>query len=253
MWLETFITNSFLYKVFYNALIGFTEIFPDASIGVGVILLTILVKAILIPLTYRSIKNQIQQKKIQPILSEIKAQYPDDQKKQSEEIMRVYREHKTNPFSGCILIIIQIIVIIPLYYVFLNLDVYPELLYKFIQAPDVLNPIFLGINLAEKSIILALLAGVAQFTQLYFSPAMRDTAESKPETNSSSAPSQAQMMQGMQKGMKYTMPIMITVFAYLVPSAVALYWIISNLFTIGQELVIRKRLEKKEAEPVIVE
>jgi YidC/Oxa1 family membrane protein insertase len=243
MWLQNLILDSFLYKLFYNILIGFAQLFPVLSIGLGVILLTILVKTILIPLTYRSIKNQIQQKKIQPILSEIKEKYPDDQKKQSEEIMKVYKDHKTNPFSGCILVLIQIVIIIPLYYVFLNLEVQPEVLYKFIHAPEVLNPMFLGINLAGKSLVLALLAGVSQFVQLYFSPAMQDTEK---DTQKKELSTQAEMMQSMQKSMKYSMPVMIAIFAYLVPAAVALYWIVSNLFTIGQELVIRKRLETEE-------
>ncbi|MCD8495142.1 MAG: YidC/Oxa1 family membrane protein insertase [Candidatus Pacebacteria bacterium] len=238
--MEQLITNGFLYKLFYNILIGITDLLPGASIALAVIALTLLVKIILIPLTYRSIKSQIQQKKLQPLLSEIRKKYADDQKKQSEAILQLYKDHKTNPFAGCFLIIIQIIVIIPLYYVFLKLDIYPELLYGFISAPEALNEMFLGVNLAQQSMVFAALAGLSQFAQLYWSPAMKE----EPVSSDEPPTAQEEMMKGMQKSMKYTMPIMITVVAYIVPAAVALYWIVSNLFTIAQEINIRKKLEK---------
>ncbi|MCD8507825.1 MAG: YidC/Oxa1 family membrane protein insertase [Candidatus Pacebacteria bacterium] len=230
----------FSINFFYNILIGITDLLPGASIALAVIALTLLVKIILIPLTYRSIKSQIQQKKLQPLLSEIRKKYADDQKKQSEAILQLYKDHKTNPFAGCFLIIIQIIVIIPLYYVFLKLDIYPELLYGFISAPEALNEMFLGVNLAQQSMVFAALAGLSQFAQLYWSPAMKE----EPVSSDEPPTAQEEMMKGMQKSMKYTMPIMITVVAYIVPAAVALYWIVSNLFTIAQEINIRKKLEK---------
>jgi YidC/Oxa1 family membrane protein insertase len=243
MWLENLIVNSNLFEFFYNVLIGLVDLFPQASIGWAVILLTLFVKTVLIPLTYRSIRHQIQQKKIQPMLQAVRTQYPDDKKKQSEEIMKIYKDHKTNPFSGCFLVLIQIAIIIPLYYVFLNLDIMPDRLYGFISAPESINSMFLGIDLAGRSIIFAILAGVSQFIQMYLSPAMRDV----PQLADSQKPStQAEMMQNMQKSMKYTMPIMIAIFAYFVPAAVALYWIVSNLFTITQEIVIRKKFQGKE-------
>lgn len=241
--MEQFIMNGFLYQLFYNALIGFTNIFPGGMIGIGVIVLTLFVKTLLIPLTYRSIKSQIQQKKLQPLLAEIRKKYKDDKQKQSEEILKLYKEHKTNPFAGCFLIIIQIFIIVPLYYVFLRLDIYPEILYGFISAPDALNEMFLGVNLAEQSVYFALAAGVSQFIQLRLSPAMQEDKNVKVTTDASP---QEEMMKGMQKSMKFTMPIMITVIAYIVPAAVALYWVVSNIFTIGQEISIRKRLARKE-------
>lgn len=251
--MEQFIMNGFLYQLFYNALIGLTNIFPGAMIGLGVIALTLIVKTFLIPLTYRSIKSQIQQKKLQPLLAAIRKEHKDDKQKQSEEILKLYKEHKTNPFAGCFLIIIQIFIIVPLYYVFLRLDIYPDILYGFISAPESLNEIFLGINLAEQSVIFALAAGISQFIQLRLSPAMQDATKKK-DTDEEGSP-QEEMMKGMQKSMKYTMPIMITVIAYIVPAAVALYWIVSNIFTIGQEISIRKRLARKEeqATPAVVE
>lgn len=242
---DSWITNTWLFELFYNVLIGLTNLFPGASIAIGVILLTLIVKTILIPLTYRSIRHQIRQKELQPLLDEIREQYKDDKETQSRKIMELYQQKKMNPFSGCFLIIIQIIVIIPLYYTFLNFQIMPDKLYGFVSVPESLNTMFLGIDLAGRSIILAVLTGASQFFQLYFSPAMRDTGKLTVNTSS-----QAAMMQSMQRSMKYTMPILIGFFAYAVPAAVAVYWIVSNIFTIAQEIVIRKKLEREAKAPV---
>lgn len=247
MWFQNMVQSGFLsplYNLFYNILIGFTDLFPGASIVLAVIALTLIVKIIIIPLTYRSIRNQIEQKKLQPLQQAIREKYKDDKQKQSQELMNLYKEHKTNPLSGCFLAIIQALIIIPLYYVFLDFAIVPERLYSFISAPETINTMFLGFDLAQSNnIIFAVLTGLSQFVQFHFSPAMQDVASVKKD-----APQDAQtaMMQSMGKSMKFTMPLFIGFIAYVVPTAVAVYWIVSNLFTIAQELVIRKKLAKEE-------
>lgn len=219
----------------YNALVGLTGLF-GGSLGLAVIGLTLLVKLALAPLSHKSIVSQIEQKKLQPLVDDLRKKYPD-QKEQSQKLMELYKEHKTNPFAGCLLILLQLPVIIALYRVFLaGSAIVTENLYRFVHAPAVVNTMFLGLDMSSKSIILALLAGVSQFAQMYYSPAMQ-TPDVKPDTSDM----QGAMMANMQKSMKYTMPIMIAVFAYAVPGAVALYWIVSNLTMIAQEqFIIRK-------------
>lgn len=253
MQITTWISNTFIYDFFYNALIGLANLFPGASIALGVIVLTILVKLLLSPLTYKSIMNQIAQKKLQPLLSEIKEKYPDKQE-QSQKIMELYKEHKTNPFSGCLLILIQLPIIFALYAVFLQgLEIVPDNLYAFVRVPESLHLGLFGIDMASKSLILAIVAGLSQFVQLHLSPAMQDSKKEKEIKTESKQGMPEEMAQNMQKSMKYAMPVMIGVFGYLVPSAVALYWTVSNIFTILQEIVIRKRVEKKEAQEKSVE
>jgi YidC/Oxa1 family membrane protein insertase len=219
----------------YNALIGLTTLF-GGSLGLAVIGLTLVVKLILSPLSHLSIKSQIEQKKLQPLIDEIKKKYPD-QKEQSAKMMDLYKEHKTNPFAGCLLILLQLPVIIALYRVFLaGATVNPGDLYSFIPAPATVHGAFLGISMTGRSILLAILAGVSQFVQMYLSPSMQQSAtEPDPENK------QALMAASMTKSMKYTMPIMIAVFAFAVPGAVALYWVVSNLFMIAQERFVMAR------------
>src|SRR5580704_10130713 len=105
--------HTIFYIPLYNALIWLTTGL-GGSIGLAVIALTLVVKIILSPLSYSSIKSQIEQKKLQPLMDDIKKKYPD-KKEQSEKMMELYKEHKTNPFAGCLLLLLQLPVIIALY------------------------------------------------------------------------------------------------------------------------------------------
>lgn len=229
--------HTIFYVPLYNALIFLTTTF-GGSLGLAVIGLTIVVKVVLSPLAHKSIVSQIEQKKLQPLVEELKKKYPD-QKEQSAKMMELYKEHKTNPFAGCLLILLQLPIIIALYNVFMKgLVVNPAELYSFIQAPEMIKTMFLGIDLsATKSIILAVLAGLSQFLQMYWSPAMQNPshppAGGLPQVKGEGV--KPDMMASMTKSMKYTMPIMIAFFSYAVPGAVAVYWIISNIAMIIQE------------------
>ena len=230
--------HTIFYLPLYNALIFLTGSLWG-SLGLAVVALTLIVKFILAPLSHKSIVSQIEQKKLQPLIEDLKKKYPD-QKEQSVKMMELYKEHKTNPFAGCLLIILQLPVIIALYRVFLaGATVISTDLYSFVHAPVNVNAMFLGMDMAAKgSIILAVLAGLSQFLQMYLSPAMQNTPAS-PATGDP----KMDMMNSMTKSMKYTMPIMIAVFAYAVPGAVALYWVISNIFMIAQERFVMMRMK----------
>lgn len=232
--------HTILYVPLYNALIWLTSIF-GGSIGVAVIALTLVVKIILSPLSYSAIKSQIEQKKLQPLVEDLKKKYPD-QKEQSQKMMELYKEHKTNPFAGCLLILLQLPVIIALYRVFLGGAVITTTdLYSFVHAPAMIQTIFLGLSMSARGvIILAILAGVSQYLQMLLSPSMQSTKRGKDEK----LDTQTQMAESMTKSMRYTMPIMIAFFGYAVPGAVALYWIVSNIFMIAQEQLVMHRQSK---------
>lgn len=243
--------HTVFYLPLYNALVWLTGLFAG-QIGIAVVVLTIVVKLVLSPLSHRSIISQIEQKKLQPLVEDLKKKYPD-QKEQSQKLMELYKEHKTSPFAGCLLIIIQLPIIIALYRVFLSgATVNAADLYHFVSLPAAVHTMFLGMDLGARSIILAVLAGISQFLQMKWSPSMQDAPKPQASATDGNDPkgSQMAMMSSMQKSMKYTMPIMIAFFGYAVPGAVALYWIVSNIFLILQERhVVRifRRREKKNA------
>lgn len=224
-----------------NVLVFLTS-FLGGNLGLAVIAMTIFVKLLLLPFAYASLKSQFAMKKIQPKINEIKKQYTDNVE-QSKKIMELYKETNTSPFAGCLPVIIQLPIIIGLYQVFLKgVSFEPTMLYSFVNIPTHISDSFLGIIMSQKSYLLAILAGVAQYFQLKFSPSMQNNVS---DDNSTKDPTSV-MMENMQKNMKYVLPVMITLFTLVVPAAVALYWITTSIVTLIQEFWMSKQIKKQE-------
>jgi len=228
------IWNAVLYQPLLNALAFLVSIIPGGDVGVAVIILTILVKVILFPLSQKSIESQAQMSILTPELNKIKASGASKEE-QARLTFELYKTHKTNPFSGCLLVLIQIPIIFALYYVFLkgiNFD--GGLLYSFVHIPEHSNMFFLGVlDITKKSIVLAILAGVSQYLQAYFMP--------KPTATNSKGSFQESFAKNMNLQMKYVFPFLVAFIAYSISGAVALYWITSNLFMVGQQIYIKKK------------
>jgi YidC/Oxa1 family membrane protein insertase len=186
-------------------------------------------------------------KRMEPELKQIKKDFPNKEE-QAKKTFELYKKYGTNPFSGCLVIIIQLPVIFALYYVFYKgLSIDSSLVYSFIQIPVVLHTNFLGlIEMSSKSIFLGLLAGVTQFIQGYLStPVKPKNLEIVKEIGKQEEPKtfQEQLSDSMQMNVRYILPVFIAFVAWKISAAVALYWIVSNIFTIAQEWYIRRQLE----------
>lgn len=235
----TIIWNTVLYHPLINALAFLVSIIPGGDVGLAVIILTILVKVILFPFSQKAIKNQAAMNMLAPELDKIKKSGASKEE-QAKLTFELYKKHKTNPFSGCLLVLVQIPIIFALYFVFykgINFD--SGVLYSFVHIPAKMNMLFLGfLDIGVKSLPLAILAGVSQFLQAYYMP--------KPATPSAGGGDFAQSFaKSMQMQMKYVFPLLITWIAYSISGAVALYWITSNMFAVGQQIYVNKT-EKKE-------
>lgn len=229
--------NTVFYEPLYNALIFLTGIVPD--IGIAVVVLTVLVKIILYPFQTKSIKSQIELKQIQPEIDKIKEKFPNKED-QARETFALYKERKINPFSGCLLVLVQIPIIIALYQVFIRglLD-HDGVLYSFVSFPESVSTMFLGlVDISQKSIIFAVLAGVTQFFQARMSLS-RNTVDANDKSF------KGEFMRSMNVQVKYILPVFVGVIAYQVSGAVALYWTTSNLFGIFHEWRIRKNSSRK--------
>jgi YidC/Oxa1 family membrane protein insertase len=238
------IFNTFLVIPLYNTLVLILENIPFADLGLSVILLTLIVRLILFPLSKSAIKTQLKMKDIQKPLEEIKEKYKGDQQKMAVETMKFYKENDIKPFSGILLLFIQLPIIFALYFVFLkeglpNIDI--SLLYSFVSAPEFVNPKFLGIfDLASKSVTLALLAGATQFLQARLMFGKNNQPATKKENSF-----QNDLMKSMQIQMQYVLPALMIIFSYSLGAVVALYFTTSNIFSILQELYLKKKLEKE--------
>jgi len=212
------------------------------DVGFAIILVTIIVKMILVPLNSKSIRNQVLMKKMEPELKKIKSDFPNKEE-QAKKTFELYKKYKTNPFSGCLVLIIQMPIIIALYQVFYNgLSIKPDLLYSFIQIPSIIHTNFLGlIQMDSHSIVLAVLAGITQFIQGYLSsPATPKNTEIVKKNKDF----QEQISDSMQLNVKYFLPIFVAFISWRISAGVALYWIMSNIFNIVQEWLIRRNINK---------
>ena len=232
------IWNAVLYKPLLNALALLVSIVPGGDVGVAVILLTILVKLILFPLSQRAIENQAAMNMLAPELDKIKKSGVSKEE-QARLTLELYKKHRTNPFSGCLLQIPAIIIIIALYRVFItgvNFEI--GTLYFFVQVPEHVNMVFLGlIDISQKSLVLAILAGITQYFQAHFMP-----KPPVPSPGPKDSPSfQNSFTQSMNMQMKYFFPFLVAFFAYYISGAVALYLIANNIFTIGQQIYANKK------------
>jgi YidC/Oxa1 family membrane protein insertase len=160
--------NNILYRPLFNILVSIYNIFPLKDIGWAIILITVLIRAILYPLSRSSIQSQKKLQTLKPKIDELKNKYKDDQEAFGRASMELYRREKINPAASCLPLLIQFPILIAVYGVFRvgltsnNFD----LLYSFVQNPGTINSLFLGlIDLAKPNTVLAILAGVGQFVQ----------------------------------------------------------------------------------------
>jgi YidC/Oxa1 family membrane protein insertase len=208
--------------------------------------MTIVVKIILLPLSYKAFKSQREQQFLAPKIKEIKKQYPD-QKEQSAKLMELYKEHKTNPFSGCLVLLIQLPILIGIYRVFLiDIAAVGALAYPFIHVPSTLSGVLFGLSLSKPSIVIGVLAGVTQLIQVLLSPVFKKQPGT---TNDTPGDFSDRMTESMQGSMKWTMPIMMGFIGSIIPSAVSVYLVVSNIFTVLQEqlfILIEKKQKAKQ-------
>lgn len=235
------IWHTFFFDPVYNGLVFFIDTVPNGDVGIAIILTTVVVKTILLPLSIKAAKTQKVIKDIDPKIKEIKKDIKDPQE-QARAIMDLYKVSGINPFASILLMLIQIPIIIALYFSVYSGGGVPlpginiDLLYSFVPEPEVITMFFLGmLDIAQKSLPLAILAGIAQFVHGHLSfPKL-------PPRDKNAEPSMKEDFgRNMQLQMKYVMPILITIVAYTISAAIALYFVVSSLTAILQELYIRR-------------
>lgn len=248
--------HAVFYQPLYNALVFLVDVLPTADVGVAVIVLTLLVKLLILPLSIKATRTQIKMKILEPKIKEIQTKYKDKREEQAVKMMEVYKEAKVNPFSSIFLLIIQLPIVIALYIVFARgglPEVDSTLLYSFIPFPESVNMNFLGlVDVAGKSLVLAVIAGITQFAQSHFllsikGKEQKDALKAKEsETETKSEPSfKDELAKSMNLQMRYVFPIIIGFIAYSISGAVALYFIVSSLFTIAQEVFVKRKLRQE--------
>lgn len=181
--------------------------------GWSIIVLTIIIKLIFFPLSATSYKSMARMRAASPKMQAIRERYGDDRQKMSEAMMKLYKEEKLNPLSGCLPIIIQMPVFIALYWVLL-------------ESVEIRQAPWLGwihdLSVSDPYLILPIIMGATMFIQQRLNPAPAD-------------PIQAKVFK--------IMPIMFTFFFIWFPAGLVLYWIVNNVLSITQQWVITRQIE----------
>ena len=221
-----------IYRPFYNALVFLVGLIPSHDVGIAVVALTIIVRFILFPLSRRAVEAQLAMKRIAPEVEKIKAKYKDQQE-QSKAIFALYKERDVHPFSGFALTLVQLPILLGLYWVFSRGGlpiINASLLYSFVHAPASINMEFLGlINMKSRSIPLAITAAAAQF--IYTRLSMGPSEKSSPVEASLSG----DMAKSFEVQARYVLPAIVGVIGFTLAAAAPLYWTTSNTFMILQE------------------
>lgn len=232
--------NYALYQPLLNFLVWVYNVLPGHDLGLAIIILTIVIRLILWPLSQKATKSQKAMQDLQPKIKALQEKYKNDKQKITLATMDLYRQSKINPFSSFLIVLIQLPILIAVYRVFWKGLKAKELsLYHFIHNPGSLNVTAFGfLNLAQPNIILALITGVLQYWQTKMLSQQKPSSE-LPKKNGAQ---DENMMAMMNKQMTVMMPILTVVIGFTLPSGLMLYWLVGLLFTIAQQKLVFRKL-----------
>jgi len=183
------------------------------SYGWSIIILTVIIKLLLYPLSLKSFKSMKELQKIQPLMKEIQAKYKDDKSRLNQELMKLYSEHKVNPMGGCLPMLLQIPILFALYRIFLSAIELRHTPFHIVGTwlPD--------LSAKDPYYITPILMGLSWFIQQKMTPMGGD-------------PTQQKMM--------LFMPVIFTIFFLNFPSGLVIYWLVSNVLSIAQQAYINR-------------
>lgn len=232
--------HTFFYEPIYNLIVLVLNFVPLHDIGAAIVVVTLIVKFILLPLNLSALRTQYMMKKIEPEMKKIKELQAKDPQAASKQMIELYKKDKINPFSSLFVMIIQIPIFFALYFVFSNgLFDDPKSIYSFITFPESLHNVAFGIfDVTHKNIAVALLAGISS----YFLAKRQTEAMTSPKKDVKDESFQDQFMKSMRLQLLYVLPIIITFSAAILPSALALYWFVSNTVSYGLDVYMKQKL-----------
>jgi len=216
------------------------------SWSLAIIGLVIIIRVILIPLFVKQIKSQRALTALQPHMKEIQKKYKDDRQKQSEEMMKLYKEHKTNPLASCFPILAQAPIFFALFTVLNGIGKNPPVKHGVLSQEDVVSaaqakffgaPIsqtFLGSDITTVKLVTVILIAFMSLTT--FTTQRQLMMKGMPKMDSSN-----NMMLQQQKIMLYAFPLIFAISGVNFPIGVLIYWSTTNLWTWGQQFYVIKR------------
>lgn len=231
--------HTIFYEPVYNLLVLVLTYVPLHDIGTAIVLVTVIVKALLLPINLSATRTQYLMKRVEGEMNELKEKHKENPQEASKKMMELYKREQINPFAGIFALILQIPILFALYIVFSKgLFADPNSLYSFIHFPETLHTLAFGLfDVKEKNIVIAVLAGVAS----YFL-ARRQTESMIPQNKGGEETFQDQFMRSMRIQLLYVLPVIITISASFLPSALGLYWFVSSVIGYAQDVYVKNKL-----------
>lgn len=247
--------HSLLYQPIINALVFLNQLF--GNFGLAIIVLTIIIRLLLIPLTLPSMRAATKMKELAPELEKLKKKHAGNKQKLAQAQMELYRRHGVNPAAGCLPQIIQIVVLIALYQAFAQvlktngetIAKLNEVLYSSLRLPleAVINTKFLWLDLNKPDLFqlsgmsfslpgIFLLA--AALVQVLSSKMMQPSVELSQKQAKKTVAKEDDIATAMQSQMLYLFPLMTILIGYSFPSGLVLYWLIFSISTAVQQYFI---------------
>jgi YidC/Oxa1 family membrane protein insertase len=229
----SFLFNEILWRPLFNGLVLLYAVLPVHDLGLAIVALTVIIRLAAAPLFWKGQRAQRELAQIQPEVKRIQSQFKNNREEQAKALMQLYAAHKVNPFSGCVVLLIQLPILIALFEVFRSGFDPSQLsyLYSFVPNPGTLNPTSFGIlDLSKGNLYLGGVAAITQYVQTRFSLA----------PPASSPGERADFAKIMQWQAHYVFPALILAWSYSLPSALTLYWTVLNILGILQEILMKK-------------
>src|SRR5664279_204136 len=251
--------NTLLIQPIINILVaiyqGLIFLHIPYALGFSIILLTILIRLILYPLTHQSLKHQKKIQEIQPHINKIKEKHKGDQKRQQVEMMAMYKEQGVNPAGGCVFILIQFPILIGLYQVLFKVvqlkhlnDLNKLLYFPQLKLTEIWNTTFFGLPLEktlvqlskEMGILIFLVAVITVALQMIKSKMMMPVKTDEEKQKAKDGKSKEDFASSFQSQSMLLMPVIIGFAAATLPFGLSLYWNTLTIFGIIQQYQVTK-------------
>ena len=259
------IENAFspLISLFESILVWIHNALPFTSWGLAIVLLTVLIRAILVPLTFRQLKSMQEMQRLAPQINALKEKYKEDKQRQQQELMKFYQENKINPLASCLPLLLQLPVFVSLFYMLrtdlkkhicgkplvdyynahastlaakyhgaAHVNAISGLPSKFIEstscntvAPHSAKFLFLP-DITAKATGVALVVLILLYVGSQLASTLIATATADPN----------------QRRLMLALPIVFVAILYRYPAGLLVYWITTNMWTIGQQFLIRRHM-----------
>lgn len=239
--------HTIFYEPIYNLLVFFLNVIPLHDVGASIVLVTCVVKGILFPLNVSAVRGQHALKKVEGEIKKVRELHKNDPQTSGTKMMEIYKREKINPLTSIITMALQIPVFIALYLVFSKgIHVDTNSLYSFISFPENLQTEAFGIlDVTKKNILVGILTGISAFILAKRQASNLDIKEDKHKKGEPSF--QESFQQSLKIQILYVFPVIILFTASVLPSAIGVYWITSNILGVAQDFYIKKKYINNKA------